>query len=299
MNPGSLPRFLNYIRFEKRYSAHTLKAYEKDILQAFAYVKAWYQVESAAEVTYSMLRSWMVELMGQACQPRSINRKVSALKSYYRFLVKTGEVAKNPAGKLQSLKIPKRLPIYLQEKVTEQIFSKDLQKNTFPVVRDYMILELLYATGMRRSELIGLTILDVNCNHLQCKVHGKGGKSRLIPFSAGLKEKIILYLEKRADFFVDDHCPLFFVTDKGTKLYPKFVYNTVNKYLSVVSTLEQKSPHVLRHTFATHLSNRGADLNAIKELLGHSNLSATQIYTHNTIEKLKAAYQKAHPKAEK
>ena len=299
MNSGSLKRFLNYIQYEKRYSPHTVRAYEKDIVQAFAFMQDWYQISAVGEVTYTMLRSWMVELVGQNCQSRSINRKISALKSYYKFLIKTQVVSKNPANKIQALKIPKRLPVYLQEKVTDRLFGHDLIGLSFPDIRDHLMLEILYATGMRRSELIGLKKQDVNCARMQCKVLGKGGKHRLIPFSAHLKEKIIIYLDSRKSYFENDNCPYFFVTNKGTMLYPKFVYNTVNKILSVVSTLEKKSPHVLRHTFATHLSNRGADLNAIKELLGHANLSATQIYTHNTIEKLKTAYLNAHPKAGK
>jgi len=235
-------------------------------------------------------------MMEGGISPRSVNRKLSALKTYYGFLKKQGTVNHNPTTKVVSPKVESRLPNYVQEKELETLFEDLVFPENFQGVRDRTILELFYLTGMRRAELIGLDDLSIDFERKIVKVIGKGKKERLIPLSAKFCNQIKAYVEKRNEAFKKDHFPSLFVTGKGNKMYPKFVYNIVKSYLSLVSTIEKRSPHILRHSFATHLSNKGAKLNIIKELLGHSNLSATQIYTHNSIEQLKKVYTNAHPK---
>ncbi len=293
-----LDTFYNYLALEKRYSPHTLKAYQNDITQFFDYLALQYSIHDIKEVTHQEIRSWMVSLMQNQVSTRTINRKLSTLKTYYKFLLKRGWVAKNPMLKVVTPKVGKRLPVFVPEENMQRLFSDFQFADGFRGMRDRLILEILYSTGMRLSELIHLEVEDVDFWNLQLKILGKGNKERLVPFGKPLKEAIQNYLFLRSNEFEEVLPPQLLVTNKGKKLYPKFVYNTVKKYLSTVTTVDKKSPHILRHSFATHLSNGGADLNAIKELLGHANLSATQIYTHNSIEKLKEIYQQAHPKGE-
>ena len=231
--------------------------------------------------------------------PRSINRKLSTLKTYFKFLKRRKEIQENPMLKVIAPKVGKRLPVVVKEVELENLFEKINFGEGYAAVRDEMVMEMLYSTGMRRSELINLTPNDLDFFNDQVKVLGKGNKERLIPFARPLADRLKNYLEIRKDEFELGATGSLFLTAKGKKMYPKLVYNLVKKYLSQITTVEQRSPHVLRHSFATHLSNNGADLNAIKELLGHSSLAATQVYTHNSIEKLKRVYQQAHPKAKK
>lgn len=291
--------FLKYLELEKRFSTHTIIAYKGDLEQFIAYIKEIYSLTSAEEVRHFHIRAWIVELMQNKISARSVNRKLSTLKTYFRFLKKRKEITGNPMLKVIAPKVGKRLPVVVKEVELKELFDKINFGEGYEAVRDEMIMELLYATGMRRSELIQLTPNHIdNYNH-QVKVLGKGNKERLIPFAIPLANRLANYLAVREDEFgAGKDAPLFF-TKKGKKLYPKLVYNLVKKYLSQVTTVEQRSPHVLRHSFATHLSENGADLNAIKELLGHSSLAATQVYTHNSIERLKKIYQQAHPKAKK
>ncbi len=270
-------------------------AYESDLNQFFEFQKKLYEVEKPDQVSQSMVRSWMVSLMESGVGARSINRKITALKTFYKFLLRRDEVKLNPLLKVQSPKISKRLPVFVEESKMQLLFTDVNFGDGFDAIRDRLILELLYATGMRRAELIGLTDERIDLYQCQVKVLGKRNKERIIPFTSKLKELIEAYLVARKE--IAPFPASFFVSSKGISMYPKMVYRIVTERLSAVTTLEKKSPHILRHTFATHMLNNGADLNSVKELLGHANLSATQVYTHNTIEKLKEVYKQAHPRA--
>lgn len=291
--------FLKYLELEKRFSVHTTKAYKSDLLQFFAYLEEIYSLTSILEVRHFHIRAWVVELMQNKITPRSINRKLSTLKTYFKFLKRRKEIQENPMLKVIAPKVGKRLPVFVKEIELENLFEKINFGEGYAAVRDEMVMEMLYSTGMRRSELINLTPNDLDFFNNQVKVLGKGNKERLIPFARPLADRLKNYLDIRNDEFGLGTTEFLFLTEKGKIMYPKLVYNLVKKYLSQITTVEQRSPHVLRHSFATHLSNNGADLNAIKELLGHSSLAATQVYTHNSIEKLKKVYQQAHPKAKK
>lgn len=289
--------FLRYLQFEKRFSAHTIIAYDQDLTQFFAFVKDTYSLTSIIEVRHSHIRAWVIALLQENLMPRSIRRKLSALKTYFRFLLKQGDITQNPILKIPIPKVSKRLPMYAQASEMTQLLDQTNWGSSYSSQRNYLIINLLYQTGIRRSELIGLKTTDIDFYAHTIKVLGKGNKERLIPFGTELAERLQLFLDLRQATFPDLDDIHLFLTDKGLSLYPKLVYNIVKQTLSLVTTIEQRSPHVLRHSFATHLADNGAELNAIKELLGHANLAATQIYTHNSIEKLRQVYQKAHPKA--
>ncbi len=290
-------RFFQYLQHEKRFSPHTLTAYQRDLGQFAEFLESTYEITSPEEVRHTHVRSWMVDLLDRGNVTRSINRKLSCLKTYFKFLLKNGEITANPMAKVISPKTGKRLPVFVSEKSMSLLFEEVDFGEGFSGIRNRLVLEMLYCTGMRRSELTGLKIADIDFSNFQIKVLGKGGKERLIPVARHLADLIERYIAVRKLEFPQAGPSNLFLTDKGEPLNTGHVYNLVKKYLSAVTTVEQRSPHVLRHSFATHLSNRGADLNAIKELLGHSSLAATQVYTHNSIEKLKKVYQQAHPKA--
>ncbi len=290
--------FINYLKFEKRYSPHTTTAYKKDLNQFDSFLRSEYEVDEVNDISYQMVRSWIVELMEQEISARSVNRKLSALKSYFKYLTKEELIDVNPMPRIQSPKTSKKLPVFVDSESMEALFSDELFSDDFEGIRDRLILEMFYMTGVRLSELINLKDSDIDFYQQNIKVLGKRNKERLIPIPKGLIDSIKKYLEIRnKSIEVIEQNDYFYVTIKGKKLYEKLAYRIVNLYLGKVSTLQKKSPHVLRHTFATHMLNNGADLNAIKEILGHSNLAATQIYTHNTIEKLKNIYKQAHPRA--
>ena len=290
-----LNSFLQYIKYEKRFSSHTVVAYENDLLQFSAFLKSIYDTNDPSAITHSMVRSWIVDLMEKEISPRSINRKLTAVKTFYKFLQRQGKVKSNPMTKVVSPKTSKRLPVFIDESKMSLLFNESNFGEGFEAIRDRLMLEIFYATGMRLAELIGLEDSSIDTYECQVKVFGKRNKERIIPFTKKLKALIELYLEARKDIM--SKAPAFFVTNKGRRLYPKFIYRIVTTRLGTVTTLHKKSPHILRHTFATHMLNNGADINSVKELLGHANLSATQIYTHNTIEKLKQVYKQAHPRA--
>lgn len=301
--PTTYPRviqpFLDYLKFQKRYSQHTIISYQNDLTSFFDFTFSSYGELPLIEIKASFVRSWLASLKEAGMESRSINRKISALKSFFKFQLKEGEITVSPMTTIISPKNKKRLPQYVDEKGTEVLFKYVEFDNTWKGRTDELIMQLLYNTGMRQAELVGLKESQVDKSNSQIKVLGKGNKERLIPVNGELVKQVVTYMQdKRKDFEAFDS-EFVLINEKGKKLYPKYVYSTVKKYLSKkdVTTIEKRSPHVLRHTFATHLMNNGADINAVKELLGHSSLAATQVYTHNTIDKLKDIYKKAHPKA--
>ena len=290
-----ISNFCDYLQHQKRYSLHTVKAYQKDLEQFQQFLQSEFETESFKDVSPSFIRSWIVKLIEEGISPRTINRKISSLKSFYKHLLKNKTVDKNPLSKVITPKTSKRLPVFIGETEINNLFENILYENTYEGKRDQLILELFYATGVRLSELIELKINSFDFTNNTIKVLGKRNKERIIPIGNQLKILIKAFIAERENLNKIE--PYFFLTKVGKKLYPKLVYSIVNSYLSQVTTVSKKSPHVLRHTFATHMLNNGADLNTIKEILGHANLSATQVYTHNTIEKLKNIHKQAHPKA--
>ena len=294
----SIAKFLDYLKYEKRSSEHTVTAYEGDLAQFETYLRENFSGMTVLEAEPLMVRAWMMELIEGGDSARTVNRKVSALRAFFRYHVKLKNVAVNPMEAISSPKIQKRLPQFVEEGDMENLFSEDLFEDTFEGWRDRLIFELFYATGMRLSELTNIRRNDIDLYACTVKVLGKRNKERIIPFSPRLKEVILKYFS-----LFDEKYPeipknyYIFVAPNCNKIYPKAVYRIVRKYLDLVTTIDKRSPHVLRHTFATHLLNHGADINAIKEILGHASLAATQVYTHNSIEKLKNIYNQAHPRA--
>ena len=290
--------FYKYLEFQKRFSTHTLLAYKTDLEQFHTFLNTKNGIDNIIEANHFHIRSWIVDMLQEKISPKSINRKLSCLNSFYKYLLQRSEIKINPMRKVQTPKENKRLPNYIKEENLDKLFNEIPFALDYEGLRDKAMLSTLYNCGLRRAELINMQISDLDLLKQELKVLGKRSKERIVPFGNDLTSILNDYLDIREKKFgsVDDD--FLFVTSKGKKLYPKFVYNLVNKYLSKVTTNEKRSPHILRHSFATHLSNNGADLNAIKELLGHSNLAATQIYTHNSIEKLKEVYKQAHPKAD-
>jgi integrase/recombinase XerC len=288
--------FIDFIQQEKRYSTHTIQSYTKDLDQFQVFCHLQYQLEDIDLVTYNHIRSWIVHLMNEKITPKSVNRKISTLRSYYKFCLKKQLIKNNPVYGIQGPKTPKRNPVFVPESQMNTLFDQLQFPETFDGYRDKMILELFYFTGMRKAELIGLKLNDIDFYQGTIKVLGKRNKERLVPATPVLLNSIKKFLEQRAKQEMADDSEILFFTSKGKKLDPKSVYTIVNKYLQSVTTINKKSPHILRHTFATHMLNNGADINGIKEILGHSSLAATQIYTHNSFEKLKGIHKKAHPK---
>jgi len=289
--------FLRYLSFQKRYSPHTIVAYQHDLVSFFDFISGQYGEVQLSEIKPTMIKSWLAELKNSGIESKSINRKISSLKSFFKYELKQGNIETSPMTTIISPKIKKRLPQYVEEKDIATLFNHVEFPDTWDGQTERLVMELFYSTGMRQAELVMLKEMQVDAGNGTIKVIGKGNKERILPISASLMVNMQQYAaEKRSEFEKYD-AVYFFINSKGKKLYPKLVYNTVNKYLKMVTTIDKKSPHILRHTFATHLMNNGADLNAVKELLGHSSLAATQIYTHNSIEKLKDIHKKAHPKA--
>jgi len=287
--------FLSYLRFEKRYSPHTVASYDNDLKQFHIFCK---QTGSGSyELDSSMIRLWIVSLLEQGVSARSVNRKLSTLKTFSRYLIRQGVISVNPLNKVLKPKMSKRIPAFVDEEKLNEFLDNYEFGEDYAGKRNQVIIELLYQTGMRRSELIGLKIGSVNFRENHLRVLGKRNKERLIPINNDLGRRLEEYIELRNDTFPMQNNEYLLLTLKAQPVYPKLVYRIITEFLKLVTTLDKKSPHVLRHSFATHLLNRGADLNAIKELLGHANLSATQVYTHNTFEKLKNIYKQAHPRA--
>jgi integrase/recombinase XerC len=289
--------FLQHIKYEKRLSHHTIAAYEGDLKQFSAFLLFRYEFKEPENATFQMIRSWIVSLVDEKIENRSINRKIATLRTFYNFLLRHKALATNPMLKIRALKTDKTPPKYVEEKPMENLLDHMQFSDDFSGLRDKLVIELLYGTGMRLAELIGLKLNDLNLYNHTLIVLGKRNKQRIIPINKSLVEAIKKYLILRSEITNDTTNTYLILTESGMQAYPMFVQRLVKKYLSLVTSLDQRSPHVLRHTFATHLLNRGADLNAIKDLLGHTSLAATQVYTHNSIEKLKEVFKQAHPKA--
>jgi integrase/recombinase XerC len=289
--------FIDYLKFEKRYSEHTIISYQGDLVSFFQYLEQKFGPLSLQEISASLVRSWLASLKADHISSRSVNRKISSLKSFFKYQLRSGTVEQTPLNNIVSPKTSKRLPLYVEQKDIATLFSHIEFPDDWNGHTDKLLIEIFYNTGMRLSELINIRENQIDYGNCTIKILGKGNKERIIPLSANMRSDIIKYVQaKRIEFQAFDDTYLL-VNSKGKKLYSKLVYLCVKKYLGAVTTIDKKSPHVLRHTFATHLTNSGAELNSVKELLGHSSLAATQVYTHNTIEKLKDVYKKAHPKA--
>jgi len=289
--------FINYLKYEKRYSPHTIRSYLDDIEQFMSYCGFNANSFNPGDVDHRMIRRWIVELVNNNISIRSVRRKISTLKSFYKYLLREGHVSYNPVEKILTPKTDNRLPVFINKKHMDILLDDIDFGNDFKGVRNKLIIEMFYNTGIRVSELINLKINSININELKLKVTGKRNKERIIPFTRVFRDSLQKYMGMRTERYMSGSDDFLFLTEKGSKMYPKLVYRIVNRYLNLITTIEKKSPHVLRHTFATHMLNAGADLNAIKELLGHSNLAATEIYTHNTFERLKSIYKQAHPRA--
>ncbi len=289
--------FFDFLRFERRYSRHTVTSYQTDLGQFALYAKASFELEDMAEATHPIIRGWVVALMGQELDPRTVNRKVACLRSYYKFLLRTGRIQANPMLRVKAPKMAKKLPEFVPEDALNGLLNSFQFPDTYAGYRDQLMLELLYGTGIRLSELMGIAAADVSLPGATVRVTGKGNKQRVVPLNPSLLQVLERYYAKRAHEFGAAPGPLL-LTDKGEPLYEKLVYRTVKHYLSQITTsAAQQHPHALRHAFATHLLGKGADLNSIKELLGHSSLAATQVYTHLSVDRLKAVFEQAHPRA--
>ena len=289
--------FIDYLKFEKRYSAHTIRSYSDDLEAFMIYLKAEFGEQGVREVSPAMVRSWLAALKDGGMSSRSINRKISSLRSFYKYLLRMGEVAQSPMVAIIAPRAAKRLPVFVEQQQMAELFSEVRFPDDWEGLTDRLLLALLYNTGIRLSELINLKESQVDGASRVIKVLGKGNKERVIPVSGALLEAVRDYQEKKRVLPERADAGVLLVGKSGRRLYPKYVYRVVQRYLAQVTTIAKKSPHVLRHTFATHLMNEGAELNSVKELLGHASLAATQVYTHNTIEKLKDIYKRAHPKA--
>lgn len=287
--------FLSYLQFEKRYSLHTITAYSNDLVQFFDFIETQYDKVPLEQITGSMVRSWLACMKESEMTGKSLNRKISSLKSFFKYQIRQERLVKSPMETVISPKITKRLPAFVAEQDMEQLLANLSFAEGWKGYTEKMVIQLFYATGMRLSELILCKETQLDISKSVIKVLGKGNKERILPISKNLAQELANYIAEKPD--VAKGNPHIFVTEKGKPLQARAVYSFVKFYLSQVTTLQKKSPHVLRHSFATHLMNNGADLNAVKELLGHASLAATQVYTHNTIEKLKEVFAKAHPKA--
>jgi len=295
--PQTIQNFVDYLKFQKRYSQHTVISYKNDLSSFFGYLNSQFGEMALPDIKSSFIRSWLAGLKERGMESKTITRKISTLKSFCKYLLRQELIAISPMATIVSPKVSKRLPQFVDKDDIATLFEHVEFPDDWEGRTQRLLIELFYNTGMRQAELVGLKEMHIDSHNQSIKVLGKGNKERIIPVSKQLIQTVEDYMAAKKDNFKTYETGILLITPNGRKLYPKYVYNTVNKYLSKVTTIDKKSPHVLRHTFATHLMNSGADLNAVKELLGHSSLAATQIYTHNTIEKLKDIHKKAHPKA--
>jgi len=292
----NLELFLSYLKYEKRYSTHTITAYENDLGQFVLFGKNLVEDFHVEQVDYHLIREWVISLINSGTIARSVNRKISTLKTFYKFLMREGVIAKNPTDHVIMPKMAKKLPEFVQEGEMNRLLDGQYFTDDFEGRRDRAVVSLFYGTGIRLSELVDIRFTDFNLVEKVVKVTGKRNKERIVPFPTEIAETLKQYIQLRNELFPDSQNFLF-LTGKGEPAYNKLIYRIVKKELSFVTTIDQRSPHILRHSYATHLLNRGADLNAIKELLGHANLAATQVYTHTSFEQLIKVYKQAHPRA--
>ncbi len=292
-------QFIDYLTLEKKYSPHTITAYKKDLESFLVFASEGYGYQNIKEVNYSIIRSWIISLVDTNISNRTVNRKISSLKSYYKFLLKTSQIEINPLTGHKALKTSKKIQIPFSEVEIENVLESLESETNFSGVRDKLIVELFYSTGIRRAELVGLKLLDISIVKKTMKVLGKRNKERIIPLLPSVLATIEKYIILRNEQKPIKDDTWFFLSNKGDKIYETLVYRIINTYFSKASEKVKKSPHILRHSFATHLLNEGADLNAVKELLGHSSLASTQVYTHNSIAKLKEVYKNSHPRNSK
>ncbi|MBQ4822163.1 tyrosine-type recombinase/integrase [Aquimarina sp. MMG016] len=294
-----ISEFIDYLLLEKKYSIHTVTAYKSDLLSFQEFCLKEHDISEISKANYPQIRSWIVMLVDQGMSNRSVNRKVSSLKTYYKFLLKIEHIDKNPLAKHQALKAPKKLQIPFSANEVEDVLKDLLDDEGFEGVRDRLIVELFYATGIRRAELVNLRLSDVDVGDKQIKVLGKRNKERYLPLLPSVCVTIERYLLLRSELTSNLEESFLLLTKKGVKIYETLVYRIINSYFSKASSKVKKSPHILRHSFATHLLNEGADLNAVKELLGHSSLAATQVYTHHSVAQLAKVYKQSHPRNKK
>jgi integrase/recombinase XerC len=292
-----LQHFLDYLKFQKRYSQHTIISYQTDLVAFFDFTQLTFGNIALPDIKATFIRTWLANLKEQGIEAKSINRKISTLKSFFKYQLKEQSIVVSPMETIVSLKVSKRLPQFVEKEDITTLFQYVEFPDDWHGKTDRVLLHLFYNTGIRQAELLSLKESQIDIYRKSIKVLGKGNKERIIPVSEELLKMLNDYIAEKKKSFEKYEPEILLINKKGKRLYPKYVYTTVNKYLSKITTISKKSPHVLRHTFATHLMNNGADLNAVKELLGHSSLAATQIYTHNTIDKLKDIHKKAHPKA--
>lgn len=288
--------FIDYLSLEKNYSAHTILAYQRDLESFLKFASEGYDHDTIKDVNYSVIRTWIVSLVDSGIANRSINRKVSSLKTYYKFLLKTKQIEVNPLSKHKALKTSKKIQVPFSEKEIENVLELLEAANDFEGIRNKLMVELFYSTGIRRTELVNVKLKDVSMVQKTIKVLGKRNKERIIPLLPSVRNSIERYLEHRGKLEHITDSSYFFLSLKGVKIYETLVYRVINSYFSKASEKVKKSPHILRHSFATHLLNEGADLNAVKELLGHTSLASTQVYTHNSIAQLKLVYENSHPR---
>jgi len=293
---SAIQPFLDYLKYQKRYSQNTITSYQTDLIDFFDFIAEKYGIIALQDITSTLVRTWLASLKQNDIASKSINRKISALKSFFKYQLKTQTMVVSPMTTIVSLKVSKRLPSFIEQKHIAKLFSQREFPDSWKGKTDYLLLKIFYQTGIRLSELINLKETQIDAANASIKVLGKGNKERIIPVNNELINNIMSYIKEKQTS-IENPESYILVNDNGKKLYPKYVYNTVKYYLNTITTNDKKSPHVLRHSFATHLTNNGADINAVKELLGHSSLAATQVYTHNTIEKLKDIHKKAHPKS--
>ncbi|HET7116410.1 MAG TPA: tyrosine-type recombinase/integrase [Hanamia sp.] len=292
-----IQEFINYLTFQKRYSKNTIISYQNDLDSFFKFISLEYKVNNVKEITPPLVRTWLASLKENKASSKTINRKISSLKSFFKYQLKMNNILVSPLAVIVSLKVNRRLPSFIDKNDIQILLNNDYFPDSFKGRTDYLIFEILYQTGIRRNELIYLKERHIDKHSGTIKVLGKGNKERIIPINNELVKIINEYISEKRIQFPELTDSYLLINKRGKPLYPKYVYNIVESYLSKVSTNQRKSPHILRHSFATHLTNNGAQINAIKELLGHSSLAATQIYTHNTIEKLKEVHKLAHPKS--
>ncbi len=294
-----ISEFIDYLLLEKKYSTHTVTAYKADLSSFLEFYQHEYELSDIDKANYAQIRSWIVSLVEQGVSNRTINRKVSSLKTYYKFLMKSEQVTKNPLAKHQALKASKKLQIPFSAQEIEDVINGLTDNTDFESVRNRLIVELFYATGIRRIELVNLKLSDIDIHARQIKVLGKRNKERFLPLLSSVCKTLQLYLSLRSDLVGAQETPFLLLTKKRVKIYETLVYRIINNYFSKASSKVKKSPHILRHSFATHLLNEGANLNAVKELLGHSSLAATQVYTHHSVAQLTKVYKQSHPRNKK